>query len=49
MCPFFWLIFNQIGMPLAYNMGHVEDDVNCEHYTGKIKADMPKIGRVKIG
>ena len=43
-------------MPLDWildQLGHVEDGVNREHYTGKIKPDLSKIGRVlaelKIG
>jgi len=34
-------------------LGHIDDSVNHEHYTGKLKPDMSKIGRVlaelKIG
>jgi len=46
----------QYGMPndwILDQLGHVDDGVNREHYTGKIKPDMSKIGRVladlKIG
>ena len=28
-------------------LGHIENGVNREYYTGKIKPDMSKIGRVK--
>lgn len=49
-------LFKQYGLPLDWildQIGHVEDGVNREHYTGKIKPDLSKIGRVlaelKIG
>jgi len=42
-------LLKQYGLPLDWildQMGHVEDAVNREHYTGKIKPDLSKIGRV---
>ena len=49
-------LLKQYGMPQDWildQLGHVEDGVNREYYTGKIKPDMSKIGRVlaelKIG
>lgn len=49
-------LMKQYGMPQDWildQLGHIEDDVNREHYTGKIKPDLSKIGRVladlKIG
>jgi integrase len=49
-------LLKQYGMPndwILDQLGHMDDGVNREHYTGKIKPDMSKIGRVlaelKIG
>jgi len=49
-------LLKQYGMPQDWildQLGHVEDGVNREFYTGKLKPDMSKIGRVlaelKIG
>lgn len=49
-------LLKQYGLPLDWildQLGHVEDGVNREYYTGKIKPDLSKIGRVlaelKIG
>jgi len=45
-------LLKQYGMPLDWildQLGHVEEGVNREHYTGKIKPDMSKIGRVLTG
>lgn len=49
-------LLKQYGMPQDWildQLGHVEDGVNREYYTGKIKPDLSKIGRVlaelKIG
>jgi len=45
-------LLKQYGMPLDWildQLGHVEEGVNREHYTGKIKPDMSKIGRVLAG
>ncbi len=49
-------LLKQYGMPQDWildQLGHIEDGVNREYYTGKIKPDMSKIGRVlaelKIG
>lgn len=45
-------LFKQYGMPLDWildQLGHVEEGVNRECYTGKIKPDMSKIGRVLAG
>lgn len=49
-------LLKQFGLPLDWildQLGHVEDGVNREHYTGRIKPDLSKIGRVlaelKIG
>ena len=42
-------LLKQYGMPQDWildQLGHVEDGVNREHYTGKIKPDLSKIGRV---
>ena len=42
-------LLKQYGLPLDWildQLGHIEDSVNREHYTGKIKPDMSKIGRV---
>ena len=42
-------LLKQYGLPLDWildQMGHVEDGVNRDHYTGKIKPDLSKIGRV---
>ncbi len=42
-------LLKQYGMPLDWildQLGHVEDGVNREHYTGKIKPDLSKIGTV---
>lgn len=42
-------LLKQYGMPQDWildQLGHVEDGVNREYYTGKIKPDMSKIGRV---
>ena len=42
-------MLKQYGMPTDWildQLGHVEDGVNREHYTGKIKPDLSKIGRV---
>ena len=42
-------LLKQYGLPLDWildQLGHVEDGVNREHYTGKIKPDLSKIGRV---
>lgn len=42
-------LLKQYGMPndwILDQLGHVDDGVNREHYTGKIKPDMSKIGRV---
>jgi len=42
-------MLKQYGMPTDWildQLGHIEDGVNREHYTGKIKPDMSKIGRV---
>ncbi len=42
-------LLKQEGMPLDWildQLGHKEDGVNREHYTGKISPDMSKIGRV---
>lgn len=49
-------LLKQYGMPQDWildQLGHVEDGVNREYYTGKLKPDLSKIGRVlselKIG
>ena len=49
-------LMKQYGMPndwILDQLGHMDDGVNREHYTGKIKPDLSKIGRVlaelKIG
>ena len=49
-------LLKQYGMPTDWildQLGHIDDGVNREHYTGRIKPDMSKIGRVlaelKIG
>lgn len=49
-------LLKQYGLPndwILDQLGHIEDGVNREHYTGKIKPDLSKIGRVlsefKIG
>ena len=49
-------LMKQYGMPndwILDQLGHIDDGVNREHYTGKLKPDMSKIGRVlaelKIG
>ena len=49
-------LMKQYGMPQDWildQLGHIDDSVNREHYTGKLKPDMSKIGRVlaelKIG
>ncbi|UPT76693.1 site-specific integrase [Sulfurovum sp. XGS-02] len=42
-------LLKQYGLPQDWildQLGHVEDGVNREYYTGKIKPDMSKIGRV---
>jgi len=42
-------LMKQYGLPTDWildQLGHVEDTVNREHYTGKIKPDLSKIGRV---
>lgn len=42
-------LLKQYGMPQDWildQLGHVEDGVNREYYTGRIKPDMSKIGRV---
>jgi len=42
-------LLKQYGLPLDWildQLGHIEDSVNREHYTGKIKPDLSKIGRV---
>lgn len=42
-------LLKQYGMPQDWildQLGHVEDGVNREYYTGKIKPDISKIGRV---
>lgn len=42
-------LLKQYGMPQDWildQLGHVEDGVNREYYTGKLKPDMSKIGRV---
>ncbi len=42
-------LLKQYGLPLDWildQLGHVEDGVNREHYTGRIKPDLSKIGRV---
>jgi len=39
----------QYGLPndwILDQLGHIEDGVNREHYTGKLKLDLSKIGRV---
>jgi hypothetical protein len=39
----------QYNMPndwILDQLGHIDDGVNREHYTGKLKPDMSKIGRV---
>jgi integrase len=49
-------LLKQYGLPndwILDQLGHIEDGVNREHYTGKLKPDLSKIGRVlaesKIG
>jgi len=49
-------LFKQYGLPLDWilnQLGHMDADVNREHYTGKIQPDLSKVGRVltelKIG
>ena len=49
-------LMKQYGLPndwILDQLGHIDDDVNRLHYTGKIKPDLSKIGRVlaecKIG
>ncbi len=42
-------LLKQYGLPIDWildQLGHVEDGVNREHYTGKLKPDLTKIGRV---
>ena len=42
-------LMKQYGMPTDWildQLGHMDDIVNREHYTGKIKPDLSKIGRV---
>ncbi len=42
-------LLKQYGMPQDWildQLGHIEDGVNREYYTGKIKPDLSKIGRV---
>jgi len=42
-------LLKQYGLPIDWildQLGHVEEGVNREHYTGKIKPDLSKIGRV---
>ena len=42
-------LLKQYGMPQDWildQLGHVEDGVNREYYTGKLKPDLSKIGRV---
>ncbi|WP_294966855.1 tyrosine-type recombinase/integrase [Sulfurimonas sp.] len=42
-------LLKQYGMPQDWildQLGHTEDAVNREHYTGKIKADLSKVGTV---
>ena len=42
-------LLKQYGLPTDWildQLGHVEDGVNREHYTGKLKPDLTKIGRV---
>lgn len=42
-------LLKQYGMPQDWildQLGHIEDGVNREYYTGRIKPDMSKIGRV---
>ena len=42
-------LMKQYGMPndwILDQLGHMDDIVNREHYTGKIKPDLSKIGRV---
>jgi len=42
-------LFKQYGLPhdwILDQLGHIEDGVNREHYTGKLKPDLTKIGRV---
>lgn len=42
-------LLKQYGLPLDWildQIGHVEDGVNREHYTGRIKPDLSIIGRV---
>ena len=49
-------LMKQYGLPndwILDQLGHIDDNVNRLHYTGKIKPDLSKIGRVlaecKIG
>ncbi len=42
-------LLKQYGLPndwILDQLGHIEDGVNREHYTGKLKPDLSKIGRV---
>jgi integrase len=42
-------LYKQYNLPLDWildQIGHTDDDVNREHYTGRIKPDLSKIGRV---
>ena len=44
-------LLKQYGMPQDWildQLGHIEDGVNREFYTGKLKPDMSKIGRVLV-
>lgn len=42
-------LLKQYGLPQDWildQLGHIEDGVNREHYTGRLKPDLTKIGRV---
>ena len=45
-------LFKQYGLPndwILDTLGHMDDIVNREHYTGRLKPDLSKIGRVLAG
>lgn len=45
-------LYKQYGLPndwILDQLGHMKDDVNRKHYTGKIKPDLSRIGKVLAG
>ena len=45
-------MYKQYRLPndwILHQLGHMDDEVNREYYTGEIKADLTEIGRVLTG